>query len=414
MAQGRIPALMIARCRPSRERGRSEAVASPVSLDSTDFMERTAESEHTITPTSTGARRRPRILIDAIAYSRKDGGMTTALHDLLRTCASLSEFDFVVAHDSRHARVLRAFGLESVPVRVPRQMRFFASLALLPPLARRVRATAVHCELGALPWGLGVPASLTVNDVYFLIDRAALGGSMRQRVMQAYWERLFVPSISRARVLKTISLSTAADLRRVVADDLNVVICEPRVAHGAGTIRRTVGRELRLLFVGSVLPRRNLPFLLRAVGRLRRPWHLDVVGSLWSDVFREEPRDPRITLHGYVSDERRDALMDAAHLLVAPSRHEGFGYPVAEAMARGVPAYTSDTSSFREYVPDDWRFPLDAPDALTSMLERLNLASLPQMAEVARASVSRFDDANHIAKHRELFGRLLSASHPSG
>lgn len=365
-------------------------------------------------------RQRPRILIDAIAYSPRDGGFTTALHDLLDTCRRLPEFQFVVVHDRKHNLAFRAFGLETYSVAIPRSLRFFASLALLPFIARRIGATAVHCEVSALPWFLGVPGSVTVHDLYFLIDPRAGGRTLRQRVMRVYWERVFLASIRRARILKAVSETTADDLRRLVSPDLPIVVSAPRFVAPPGpeTIRRLPGPEedLRLLFVGSVVPRRNLPFLLRSLQLVRRRWRLDVVGSLWwgTDELGSTATDERVHIHGYVPDSERERLMTEAHLLVAPSRYEGFGYPTAEAMIRGLPVFASDVGAFREFVPSDWRFPLDDPAALASMIDTLDEVRFSKMVRAARDGVSRFDAQNHLDNHRRLFARLVAGSSSMG
>ena len=363
---------------------------------------------------SDSSGRRPRILIDAIAYSPRDGGFTTAMHDLLNTCGKLQEFEFVVVHARKHRSVFQAFGLTRYSVAIPRSLRFFASLFLLPFVAHRTGASAVHCEISALPWFLGVPGSATVNDLYFLMDPEAGGRTLRQRIMRLYWERVFVASIRHARVLKTISETTIHDLRRLVSGNLSVVRCDPPVVapDGSQTIRRPPGpaEDLRVLFVGSVVPRRNLPFLLRALQLVRRPWRLDVVGNMWwgADELGSMPNDERVQFHGYVSRQTREKLMAEAHLLVAPSRYEGFGYPTAEAMVRGLPVLASDVSAFREFVPSDWRFPLDDPRTLASMIDGLDEQRLASMSGTARDAVRRFSSENHLDSHRRLFDRLVS------
>jgi alpha-1,3-rhamnosyl/mannosyltransferase len=359
-------------------------------------------------------RRKPRILIDAVAYSPQDGGLTTAMHDLLETCRRLTDFEFIIVHDRTHGAALRAFGLPTYSVAIPRMLRFFASLLLLPLVARRLKPDAVHCEMSALPWLLGVPGSLTVNDVYFLIDRRAGGRTLRQRVMQFYWAHVFVGSARRARVLKTISETTADDLRRLVSPKLDIVLCEPCVTSPSGprSTRRAPaeGEELRLLFLGSVVPRRNLPFLLRALQHVRRDWRLDVAGSLWwgTEELSEMAVDERVHLLGYVPDGEREALIANAHLLIAPSRYEGFGYPVAEAMASGLPVFASDASAFREFVPDDWRFPLSDPFVVAAMIDGLDAASYATMLLAAPEAVRRFSRSNHADRHRQLFTKLLA------
>lgn len=335
------------------------------------------------------------------------------MQDLLHTCGQMPEFDFVIAHDRRHASAMAPFGLETVSVAIPKRVRFFASLVMLPLIARRARVDAVHCEISALPWSLGVPGSLTVHDLYFLIDPRGGGRTLRQRVMQVYWERLFTASARRARVIKAVSQTTANDLRRLVASDLSIALCEPSVrAPSVPALRRLPNRneDLRLICLGSVIPRRNLPFLARALRLVRRSWRLDVVGSLWwgTDELAELATDGRVRIQGYLPDAERESLMADAHLLIAPSRYEGFGYPAAEAMVRGLPVFASDVPAFREFVPKGWRFPLDDPSTLASMIDGLDQLTYARMADVARDAVRRFDSENHLVKHRELFRRLLA------
>ena len=360
--------------------------------------------------------RRPRILIDALAYAPGDGGFTTAIHDLLITCSQLPEFEFVVIHDRRYRSTFRGFGLPTYELRVPRSLRFFASLVVSPFIARRLRASAFHCEISALPWLLGVPGSLTVNDLYFLMDPAAGGRTIRHRVMQWYWSRVFVASIRRARVLKAISETTADDVRRLVSPSLPIILGQPPVAAPEGSPRNrrppAHGEDLRLLFVGSVVPRKNLPFLLRALKLVRRGWRLDVVGNLWwgADQVAKMQLAGRTHLHGYVSNDERERLMAHAHVLVAPSLYEGFGYPAAEAMIRGLPVLASDVGAFREFVPPEWRFPLNEPAGLASMIDDLDEAHWHAMSLAGPDAVGRFDRAHHVASHRRLFQKLVSAS----
>lgn len=366
----------------------------------------------------TNAGRRPRILIDAIAYSPRDGGFTSAMHDLLDTCRTLPEFEFVVVHARRHTEVFRAYGLRTYSVAVPRSLRFFASLIVLPLVARRTKAAAVHCEISALPGSMGVPGSVTVHDVYFLIEPDADGRSIRRRIMSTYWRRVYVASLRQARIVKAISETTADDLRRLVSPDLPIVVGEPRflAPPGPEPVRSMPDpdQDLRLLFVGSVIPRKNLGFLVRSLLLVRRRWRLDVVGNLWwgADELGPVRNDERVHLHGYLPDAERDQLMLDAHLLLAPSHYEGFGYPAAEAMVRGLPALTSDVGAFREFVPAEWRFPLDGGESLASMIDSLDEAAYGAMPGIARAAVARFSPEAHRARHRHLFERLVSALPP--
>ena len=104
----------------------------------------------------------------------------------------------------------------------------------------------------------------------------------------------------------------------------------------------------RLLFVGSVTPRKGLHILLKALGRLRDvAWHLDVVGSLEVDLSYAlamqkftvmSQWEERVKFWHVVPDEELAVRYRTADLLVVPSAYEGFGIVYLEAMSFGVPA----------------------------------------------------------------------------
>jgi glycosyltransferase involved in cell wall biosynthesis len=114
-----------------------------------------------------------------------------------------------------------------------------------------------------------------------------------------------------------------------------------------------------LLFIGTIEPRKNLVRVIQAFEGLASqfPKHtLVLVGKLgWdfepvlkavaSSAYRE-----RIRYIGYIADEDKRALLAGSSVLVYPSLYEGFGLPVLEAMAAGVPVVTSNVSSLPEVV----------------------------------------------------------------
>jgi glycosyltransferase involved in cell wall biosynthesis len=112
-----------------------------------------------------------------------------------------------------------------------------------------------------------------------------------------------------------------------------------------------------LLFVGTLEPRKNLPFLLGVFAEVRkvqpnlrlvlagRPgWGAAEVTAAIAALGLEQA----VVLTGAISDAMLSALYRDARALVYPSLYEGFGLPVAEAMGCGVPVISSDTSSLPE------------------------------------------------------------------
>lgn len=117
-----------------------------------------------------------------------------------------------------------------------------------------------------------------------------------------------------------------------------------------------------LLFLGGIEPRKNLPAVVRAFARLSpdvQPklviagWRTEWNPEGWNELQQALDEIPagvrsRIQVGGYVPEERKAALLAGAEALVYPSRYEGFGLQVLEAMAAGTPVLTSNVSALPE------------------------------------------------------------------
>ena len=132
-----------------------------------------------------------------------------------------------------------------------------------------------------------------------------------------------------------------------------------------------------VLFVGTVLPRKNLPLLRKAVERL--PSHqLVLVASPCLDPRSPELLEeamapiggrPVVNIAG-VDDPGLAALMRGADVLCLPSLSEGFGLPVAEAMACATPVVVSDRGSLPELVGDGGIVVVPTADAVLAALRQ--------------------------------------------
>lgn len=131
-----------------------------------------------------------------------------------------------------------------------------------------------------------------------------------------------------------------------------------------GIALRACGDGPRYLFyVGTLQPRKNLARVIEAFARLAAlPDLADVQlvlagkqGWLYDALFAQVTRlglAGRVLFPGYVSDDALPALLSGAFAFVYPSLYEGFGIPVLEAGACGVPVITSNTSSLPEVAGD--------------------------------------------------------------
>ena len=107
-----------------------------------------------------------------------------------------------------------------------------------------------------------------------------------------------------------------------------------------------------ILHVGTIEPRKNLPLLFEVAAQTKE--HIVVAGKLgWlTDPIlakvKELGVEDRVTFTGFVDDDDLPALISAATVLAMPSKYEGFGLPILEAMACGTPVVASNAASLPE------------------------------------------------------------------
>lgn len=167
----------------------------------------------------------------------------------------------------------------------------------------------------------------------------------------------------------------------------------------AAALRRGLGLERPyLLMVGTIEPRKNIPFLVKVFEKLGDfDGDLALVGGLgWKTegilaAIEASPRRDRIRRLGGIRDDQLAAVYAGAAAFVFPSRYEGFGFPPLEAMARGVPVVSARNSSLPEVLGDAprWVDGFDAPEwaeTIRGVLRDPELADSMRTAGIVQAA----------------------------
>ncbi len=247
--------------------------------------------------------------------------------------------------------------------------RTLAADALWYPRLRPPRgADVLHCPTFRGPFRSRTPLIVTVHDL------AVLRHPEWFNRWTAAYSRFAVPRVVRAAAhviaVSEFTKRELVDLLAVPPDKIRVV---PNAVDDAFTPDGPRAEGDYVLAVGTLEPRKNLARIARAVdGELR------VAGARgWRGV--EPP--PNARWLGDVSDAELAALYRGARCLVYASLYEGFGIPVAEALACGCPVVTSEGSAMAEIAGDDATYvdPTDV-ESIRAGIERATAAPARRIA----------------------------------
>jgi glycosyltransferase involved in cell wall biosynthesis len=255
----------------------------------------------------------------------------------------------------------------------------------LPRMAADAGCDLIHSLASTAPLRGRVPRVTTIHDLnYRKVPDAHFG-------VRGLGMRVLVPAAARrSRRILVDAASTKDDLvadLRVPADKIDVVPLgvsgpPPAAAEAAAAARARFGLGERpvVLSVSAKRPHKNLERLVRAVAAIpeqRRPV-LVVPGyatpheAELRELARRLEVEDWVAWPGWVGGEELEGLYAAASCLVFPSLYEGFGLPVLEAMARGLPVATSGRASLREVAGDAaLLFDPEDVDAIRAAIERL-------------------------------------------
>ena len=321
------------------------------------------------------------VLIDADVLGRQRTGDETYVQNLLRALPDAAP-DLHFAAVTRHPELVPD-GVERIELAAGSQELRMAWK--LPRLLRRVQPRLGHYQ-HALPLRTVGRTVVTVHDLSFEREPALMPRKDR------FVFRTTVPrSARRADRVIAVSERTRDDLVELygIAEEKIRVIphgVDPAFAPGDGDA------EGYLLFVGAVQQRKDPRTAAEAALDLVMP--LVVVGPERDPDLAAELRDLGADVRGYVGKEELAELYRGASCLVIPSRYEGFGLPLLEALASGTPVVAAPDAALVEVAGDAavYADPGDLPGAIARAIDRrveLRAAGLARAAQFSWAEAAR-------------------------
>ncbi len=297
----------------------------------------------------------------------KTGGMEIYARELitaLRQMAPELQLTTFINHELAAARPEWLAGLPTIMVPVTASNRLewvWGEQVLLPGLAKRAGIDLLHSLSSTSPAYGSFRRVVTILDLHYRLFPETHAG------LRSYGMRMLVPLAARtAHRVIAISQNTAQDVRRflktpkekidVIPLGLGITKTVEPLPEPETRVRFSLGNRPLLLTMAAKRPHKNLVRLLdalAAIPKARRPvLVLPGYPTEHEAVLQQHAEALQISddvrFRGWISAEEAEGLYACATAFVFPSLYEGFGLPVLEAMARGVPVACSDRGSLKE------------------------------------------------------------------
>ncbi len=332
-----------------------------------------------------------RVCLDVSAAVHRRAGLGRYAHELIAALVAQSAHDYIAFYHQRgQAQLLPPIdrlprlttALNVRPWRLRTALAHFAGLGmdgLFPGV------DVFHATEHLLPRLRRIRSVFTLHDLIFHFDpdshkplNIAFLKTMMPRFLRAAEAIIAVSECSKRDAVRIYGVPP--EKIRVIYEGVDPRFKPNSNAHSSAAIREKYRLPERfILHVGTIEPRKNLPLMFEA---LTAPQTRDVslviagkTGWLTEPIFARVNAlgvHDRVRFTGYIPDEDLPDLLSAATVLVMPSRYEGFGLPVLEAMACGTPVIAANTSSLPEVGGEAALYaPPDDPRSWADLIDRV-------------------------------------------
>lgn len=308
--------------------------------------------------------------------------------------------------------------------------RIFFEQALLPRQCRKLDVNLIFSTHYTIPYFTRIKRVVAFHDMTFY-----LFPELHQGIKKFYFKTLIPLSMKKSNAIITVSESTKNDMlsRFKRLDPSKMVV----IHHGVEFLKdkerdmdyawEKISKKHQLnqreyfLFVGTLEPRKNIIGIIKAFHHVVQSdekymkYKLVIVGKkgwFYNEIFETTKKlqvEKFVIFTGYLSEDEKQALLLNAFLFLYPSFYEGFGIPILEAMAHGVPVITGNSSALPEVAggaallvnPHHWQ------EISTAMLKLLSDGILyEKLSQKGLERTEKFSWEKTAAKTMELFEKL--------
>ncbi|MGM5483026.1 MAG: glycosyltransferase family 4 protein [Nanobdellota archaeon] len=303
----------------------------------------------------------------------------------------------------------------------------------LPRLIKQHNVDLLHMPANRISFFPGVPTVVTVHDVMEYIyltkkyrEQLSKGKGIRTWAyvsrISAYTYLTYKFGIKTAQRIITVSSYSSDDIEKMLDISRNKIVS---IHHGVSSEYQNIAiqpQELRqhVLLLGGDNYFKNPQLAINAWSKLdpglRQKYPLKVIGFSGQDsssliqAIKQQRLENEVEVHRWISQEEMVKCFKDAVLFLFPSRYEGFGFPLLQAMACGTPVISTNTSSIPE-VLGDVGYQID-PDDVNGMALKIQCLltdkqEWQKQSELGYKRSLRFSWELSAQKHLNVYEELL-------